>query len=82
MRVIIKDEFYEFQNTRTEQLFNDQKEYLTNLIQSFESNEDAEGLLTTLFSLNNLSEALIDGVISQKGLDNSIELLNAVPVVK
>lgn len=77
MRVIIKDEFYEFQNDRTEELFAEQKKYLTTLINSFESKDDAEGLLTTLFSLNNLSEALIDGVISQKGLETAINLLNA-----
>lgn len=82
MRVIIKDEFYEFQNERTESLFVEQKKYLTDLIQKFEAKEDMEGLLTTLFSLNNLSEALIDEMVTQNGLDNTITKLNAFSVAE
>lgn len=80
MRVIIKDKFYEFQNDRTEDLFDDQKDYLTNIIQTFEDKGDIEGLLTTLYSLNNLSEALIDEMVTQNGLSNTVEILKAKAV--
>jgi len=80
MRVIIKDEFYEFQNQRTETLFDDQKKYLTDIIQGFETRGDMEGLLTTLYSLNNLSEALLDEFVTQSGLEETVETLKAKPV--
>lgn len=80
MRVIIKDEFYEFQNQRTEDLFDAQKHYLTDIIKGFEEREDMEGLLTTLYCLNNLSEALLDEMVTQTGLTQTLQILKATPV--
>lgn len=75
MKVIIKDKFYEFQNQNTEDIFSGQKNYLTNLIKEHEGN--SEELLTALFSLYNLSEALLDKVIEDIGENETISVLKA-----
>lgn len=77
MKVIIKDKFYEFQNSNTEMLFDQQKNYLTDLIRSNSGEENLEELLTALFSLYNLSEALIHKLVDENGKDAVINALNA-----
>ncbi len=77
MKVIIKDEFYEFQNENTDAFFNEQKAYLSNLIQSQSGEENLEALLTALFSLYNLTEALIHKVVDENGKDAVVKVLNA-----
>ncbi len=80
LKVIIKDKFYEFQNSKTENFFDQQKDYLTNLIKNNQGDENLEELLTSLFSLYNLSEALIHKLIDENGKDNVIDALNAKSV--
>ncbi len=77
MKVIIKDKFYEFQNENTDKYFEQQKEYLSNLIQKYESEQNQEALYTALFSLYNLSEALISKIVDEKGVDKVIGDLHA-----
>ncbi len=77
MKVIIKDKFYEFQNEKTDIYFEEQKQYLTNLIQKYESEDNQEALYTALFSLYNLSEALISKIVDEKGENKVISDLNA-----
>lgn len=80
MKVIIKDKFYEFQNEKTEDIFEKQKTYLTDLIKDSSSGDNLEELLTSLFSLYNLSEALIHKLVDENGKDGVIEALNAKPI--
>ena len=77
LKVIIKDKFYEFQNSKTENIFDQQKNYLTDLIKNNSGDENLEELLTSLFSLYNLSEALIHKLIDENGKENVINALNA-----
>ncbi len=77
LKVIIKDNFYEFQNEKTDALFNVQKDYLSTLIRDHSGEENLENLLTSLFSLYNLSEALIHKVIDENGKEAIIDILNA-----
>lgn len=77
MKVIIKDEFYEFQNENTDAFFNEQKAYLSNLIQNQQGEENLEALLTSLFSLYNLTEALIHKVVDENGKEAVVKVLNA-----
>ncbi len=60
--------------------FDQQKDYLTNLIKNNQGDENLEELLTSLFSLYNLSEALIHKLIDENGKDNVIDALNAKSV--
>lgn len=80
MKVIIKDRFYEIQNTRTEEIFSDQKKYLMDMISECEEAGDTEKLLTSLLTLNNLSEALIHQVVEKYGFDKTIDVLQAKEV--
>lgn len=80
MRVIIQDKFYEFQNKRTEEIFNEQKHYLANLVEACQKGNDEEHLLTALLSLNNLTEALIAQAVDEQGIDAVIGLLKATPL--
>ncbi len=80
MKVIIKDKFYEFQNANTDMYFNEQKEYLSSLIQKYETEDNQEALYTSLFSLYNLSEALISKIVEEKGVQKVISDLNAKQV--
>ena len=80
MKVIIKDKFYEFQNLNTENIFDQQKTYLTDLIKDHSGRENLEELLTSLFSLYNLSEALIHKLVEENGKEEVIDILNAKPV--
>lgn len=80
MRVIIQERFYEFQNQRTEAIFNEQKHYLAQLVQSTQQDGDDEYLLTALLSLNNLTEALIAQAVEERGLQDTVALLNARPL--
>lgn len=77
MRVIIQEQFYEFQNERTESIFNEQKHYLAQLVQSTQEKGDDEYLLTALLSLNNLTEALISQAVEERGLTDTVKLLKA-----
>lgn len=77
LKVIIKDEFYEFQNENTDAFFNEQKAYLSNLIQNQQGEENLEALLTSLFSLYNLTEALIHKVVDENGKEAVVKVLNA-----
>lgn len=77
MRVIIKDQFYEFQNSDTEKIFSQQKEYLATLVERHDASQDVGALLTHLLSLYNLTEALIDGIVTSQGLEQTIVALNA-----
>ena len=81
MRVIIKDKFYEFQNDRTEELFAQQKKYLTEIVAKGEEAGDVEGLMTNLLSLYNLTEALIYRVVDNKGVDTVVKELKATEVL-
>lgn len=80
MKVIIKDKFYEFQNSKTEIIFDQQKDYLTDLIKNQSGEENLEELLTSLFSLYNLSEALIHKLVEENGKDAVLNVLNAKAV--
>lgn len=77
LKVIIKDKFYEFQNPKTEKIFDHQKDYLTDLIRNNQGEENLEELLTSLFSLYNLSEALIHKLVDENGKEDVINILNA-----
>ncbi len=77
MRVIIQEQFFEFQNERTEEIFNQQKKYLADVVKHSQDNGDDEYLLTALLSLNNLTEALISQSVEERGLENTVRLLNA-----
>lgn len=77
MRVIIQERFYEFQNERTEAIFDEQKLYLAHLVQNAQEKDDDEYLLTALLSLNNLTEALIAQTVEEKGLEQTLALLKA-----
>jgi len=78
MRVIINDEFYEFQNERTAEIFNEQKIHLASLVEKH--SQDDEYLLTALLSLNNLTEALIGQIVSEKGTLETVRVLKAQPL--
>tara|TARA_Y100000588_G_C14076828_1_gene848293 strand:+ start:396 stop:641 length:246 start_codon:yes stop_codon:yes gene_type:complete len=80
VKVIIKDKFYEFQNSNTEDIFDQQKSYLTDLIKDQSGPENLEELLTSLFSLYNLSEALIHKLVEENGKEEVLNILNAKPV--
>lgn len=80
LKVIIKDKFYEFQNERTEEIFAAQRDYLTSLIKEHSDSQDLETLMTALFSLYNLSEALIHKVVEENGADKVIGCLSAKAV--
>lgn len=80
MRVIIQEQFYEFQNERTEAIFNEQKHYLAELVQKTQAKGDEEYLLTALLSLNNLTEALISQAVEERGLEDTVALLKAKPL--
>lgn len=80
MRVIIKDRFYDFQNPDTEEIFSRQKAYLASLVEKHAGQENIGELLTNLLSLQNLTEVLIDGIVTNHGLDKTVDVLNARPV--
>lgn len=80
MRVIIKDRFYEFQNPDTEEIFSKQKAYLASVVEKHGGQENLGELLTHLLSLQNLTEVLIDGIVSNHGLEKSVDVLNAKAV--
>ncbi len=80
LKVIIKDKFYEFQNENTELIFDKQKDYLSEIIKKHSESGDLEELLTSLFSLYNLSEALIHKVVEENGKSNIVDILNAKAV--
>lgn len=80
MKVIIKDKFYEFQNENTEAIFDQQKNYLTELIRNHSGEENLEELLTSLFSLYNLSEALIHKLVEENGKSRVLDILKAQAV--
>ncbi len=82
MKVIIHDAFYEFQNERTDEIFEHQKNYLTELIAGCEAAGDDEALLTHLYSLSNLTEMLIDRYVEHRGLDQTVRALRAKPIKK
>ncbi len=77
MKVIIKDKFYDIQTSRTNDIFNSQKDYLMDMIKGCEEDGDVEKLITSLLTLNNLSEALIHQVVDKYGEDKTLEVLNA-----
>jgi hypothetical protein len=77
MRVIIKNNFYEFQNEKTDEIFESQKMYLSEIIAECEKSDDQERLLTTLFSLYNLTEALVDEYVDKAGLEGTVRTLKA-----
>lgn len=80
MRVIIQEQFFEFQNERTEDIFNEQKHYLAQVVKSSQEEADDEYLLTALLSLNNLTEALISQAVEERGLEETVKLLKARPL--
>lgn len=80
MRVIIQDQFYEFQNERTEDIFNEQKKYLAQVVAQGHDNEDLEYLITALLSLNNLTEALICQAVEEHSIGKVVETINAKPL--
>lgn len=80
MRVIVKNNFYEFQNNRTDDIFEEQKLYLSKIIEKYEAEGDYEKLLTVFFSLYNLSEGLIDEFVQEKGLNETLNILKAKSV--
>ncbi len=80
MKVIIHDAFYEFQNKRTDEIFERQKNYLTQLIADCEAAGDDEALLTHLYSLSNLTEMLIDRYVEHSGLEATVKALKAKPI--
>lgn len=77
MKVIIKDKFYDIQTARTDAIFDSQKKYLMDIIKSCEDQGDVEKLMTSLLTLNNLSEALIHQVVEKYGEDKTLNALNA-----
>lgn len=77
MRVIIQEQFFEFQNERTESIFNEQKDYLAQVVKQSQESNDDEYLLTALLSLNNLTEALISQAVEERGLQETLKLLKA-----
>lgn len=77
MRVIIDDRFFEFQNERTEQIFTEQKAYLKDLIEKYQNAGDMEALVTTLLSLSNLTEGLINEMVEEVGADQVADYLKA-----
>lgn len=77
MRVIIQEQFFEFQNERTDSIFNEQKNYLAQVVKQSQETEDDEYLLTALMSLNNLTEALISQAVEERGLEATVKLLKA-----
>lgn len=77
MRVIIQERFFEFQNERTEDIFNEQKHYLAKVVKQSQETGDDEYLLTALLSLNNLTEALISQTVEERGLEDTLKLLKA-----
>ncbi len=82
MKVIIKNKFYEFQNKDTDKYFDEQKSYLSNLIKKYDEDGNDEALYTALFSLYNLSEALIAKIVDEKGLDKVVSTLQAKAINK
>jgi len=80
MKVIIRDKFYEFQNENTELIFEKQKDYLTGLIRNHSENNNLEELLTALFSMYNLSEALIHKLVEENGESEVVKILQAKSV--
>lgn len=80
MKVIIKDKFYEFQNENTDEIFNNQKQYLADLILKYNGDGKQQELLTNLLSLYNLTESLIDEFVNNFGLENTLKTLNAKEV--
>lgn len=80
MRVIIDDRFFEFQNERTEAIFTEQKAYLKDMIERYQSAGDMEALVTTLLSLSNLTEGLINEMVGEVGADQVASYLKAKEV--
>lgn len=80
MRVIIDDRFFEFQNERTEAIFTEQKAYLKDMIERYQSVGDMEALVTTLLSLSNLTEGLINEMVGEVGADQVASYLKAKEV--
>jgi hypothetical protein len=80
MRVIIDDRFFDFQNERTETIFTEQKAYLKNMIERYQKAGDMEALVTTLLSLSNLTEGLINEMVAEVGADGVAGYLNAKEV--
>lgn len=80
VKVIIKDAFYEFQNEKTDTVFDKQKQHLSALIKEYEDESELEQLLTALFSLYNLSEALLNKIVEEQGLEKIVKILNAKTV--
>lgn len=80
MKVIIKDRFYDIQTSRTDDIFDTQKNYLMDMIKNCEEKGDVEKLMTSLLTLNNLSEALIHQVVDKYGESKTLEALNAVEI--
>ena len=77
MKVIIKDKFYDILTSRTNDIFNSQRDYLMDMIKGCEEEGDVEKLITSLLTLNNLSEALIHQVVDKYGEDKTLEVLKA-----
>lgn len=77
MKVIIKDKFYDIQTSRTDEIFNSQKNYLMDIIKNCEERGDVEMLVTSLLTLNNLSEALVHQVVDKYGENETLKVLNA-----
>lgn len=77
MKVIIKDKFYDIQTSRTDEIFNSQKSYLMDIIKNCEEKGDVEMLVTSLLTLNNLSEALVHQVVDKYGENETLKVLNA-----
>lgn len=80
MRVIIDDRFFEFQNERTETIFAEQKTYLKEMIERYQNIGDMEALVTTLLSLSNLTEGLINEMVGEVGADQVASYLKAKEV--
>ena len=80
MRVIIDDRFFEFQNERTETIFGEQKAYLKDMIERYQNEGDMEALVTTLLSLSNLTEGLINEMVGEVGADQVAGYLKAKEV--
>jgi hypothetical protein len=80
MRVIIDDRFFDFQNERTETIFTEQKAYLKDMIERYQKAGDMEALVTTLLSLSNLTEGLINEMVAEVGADGVAGYLNAKEV--
>jgi hypothetical protein len=80
MRVIIDDRFFEFQNERTETIFAEQKTYLKDMIERYQNAGDMEALVTTLLSLSNLTEGLINEMVGEVGVDQVAGYLKAKEV--